>query len=293
MNLADLTCIFPLYQSKRFEKYIRENVTSHLQFGAKIILSDQHHNGDDYNLESYFADEINVQIFRSNSKGDWIDNINYLLSLVDTKYVRIIPHDDTVYGKHSVQLYQKIKLNESAIVSVGITLGLDINNNRLPQRDEDQEIKFIKESNQSRIDLFQEFFFRGRYSGGFKGVINMDLLKQHNLFIKKTKTRTHSERLWLNAFCLIGDFIFSNEIMMYKRYYSESTHRKWEITPEVNLDCAECLNSYIEDLIPNHPKKDEIKFNILLNFLRRYKHASKGIVKYPFPLYKKYAISTN
>ena len=264
-----LTCLIPLFKSSPFLDIIIENIEEHLNTGARVLISDQHCFDRSARLiKQRFRREKRVGIFESKAAGDWVDNINFLIRKVETPFARIIPHDDSASGESSTILVQALMDNPDAILASGIVRAFDLHDVRLPHKDELN----ANESASRRTWTFNDkmdFFWKSRYAGAFKGVWRTNAIVQYNLYIKKTPTLQHSERLWLSALAMVGRFQFVPESVLIKRYYSTSTHAKWLAKPDIYLNSAQVLLEYLDQLKANVQMLEKAKFIIYHNAIRK------------------------
>ncbi len=280
-QLNNLTCLIPLYQSKRFLNIIVENIDEHLALGASVLVSDKHSLDDTAQfLKNRYAGNQNVTIYTSNDQSDWVDNINFLITKTKTKYARIIPHDDSASSESSLILMQSLAQNPDAVMASGIVKAYDIDDNPIPQRDE-LNAKENKENKSWSFHDIMDFFWKGRFAGSFKGVFHADTVKNKNVLIKKTPTLIHSERLWLAALSMIGRYQFEPTAILRKRYHKSSTHSQWTIKPDAFLDSANVLWKYAEELISDQALLSSARFIIYHNAIRRARYLDNKTGKPP------------
>ena len=256
-----LTCLIPLYASKRFKRIITANIDNHLRMGAKVIISDRHliDNTAEY-LSTRYHNNANVIVLINTDMADWVENINSLMSHVDTPFFRIVPHDDSASATSSQLLLDALLNEPKAVLASGVVHAKNLLGLRTKKLDELNLHTPINIENwrpQHALNLYWE----GRFGGAFKGVIRTQTVHQNKLLIKKTPTLVHSERTWLFALALQGAFCFVPKAVLIKRYYSNSTQKTWKYTDQTTLDAASTMTDYCDELISNA----ELAYNIKLN----------------------------
>lgn len=281
VSLKNLTCLIPLYRSKQFISIIEKNIEEHLRLGARVLVSDKHGFDETADiLRLRYEGNINVRVYKSNDQGDWVDNINFLMSKASSNYARIIPHDDSASGESSALLVESLITNQDAVMASGIVKAFDLEGNPIENRDELNEDESAENKQWSFKDQM-EFFWTGRFNGSFKGVFNLQLVKDKGLFIKKTPTLVHSERLWLTALAFAGRFQFEPESILIKRYYESSTHAKWNRKPFMFLDSAKVLCQYANELFNDPDVLEKAKFIINYNAISKARFQENRIGKPP------------
>ncbi|MCH2076548.1 MAG: glycosyltransferase [Rhodobacteraceae bacterium] len=241
--MNNLTIIIPLYKSKRWASSLRENIASHLDAGCQVLLSDKHGLDDTLTvLEREFASD-RLKAFRDNSEEGWVENINLLISRVETDFFRILPHDDSSTAEQSGYLLDALVAAPQAVASYGIVrnLQMDTGESRFTQP------KAVEEDGPN-IPWGIAAFYTAAYSGAFKGVVRTELPNAGRLFIKRTQTSTDSERLWLSALRMHGKIMLVEREVLLKRYYEESTHQQWKREAWERADYASVLCDYIKDM---------------------------------------------
>jgi len=277
-SLHKLTCLIPLYRSERFLDIITDNIDVHLDSGATVLISDQHclDAAADV-LKAKYSSSDRVVIHKTNSHGDWVDNINFLIGEVTTQYARIMPHDDTASSNSSAILVTSLLANPDAIMASGIVKAIDLEGSSMPSKDKFNERENRENKSWSFTDAMQ-FFWGGRFAGAFKGVFDAQRIKERNVFIKKTPTLVHSERLWLSAIALIGRYQFEPDSVLIKRYHDSSTHAQWTVQPAVFLASAAVQWEYAQELIDDEDLLFKARFMIYHNAVirARYLEAEVG-----------------
>jgi GT2 family glycosyltransferase len=267
--MKKLSCLIPLYRSRRFMEIIRANIDAHLELDAEIIISDRHLLDDTTTiLSEIYRGERNVKIIEAKDELNWVDNINILVSACGGEYFRITPHDDTATAESTRRLTEALDRDTSAILAYGVVHACTLHGRPLPDKDHSNATEMPGVSQWNLEDALS-LFWMGRYGGSFKGVVRAKMVRKSNLLIKKTPTLIHSERAWLFALALKGPFSFVPDSILIKRYYEDSTHRTWKHTAQTLLDVAATMQEYCTELLEDSALQRQAIFNVLVNAHRR------------------------
>ncbi len=264
-----LSCLIPLYRSRRFLEIIQANIDAHLELGAEVIISDRHLLDDTTTiLAERYRSEPDVKIISAKDELNWVDNINLLISECQCEYFRITPHDDTATAESSRLLVEALDRERTAILAYGVVRACTLDGHPLPKKDHlnASEKPGVAEWN---MEAALSLFWTGRYGGSFKGVVRAEAVRESKLLIKKTPTLVHAERAWLFALALRGPFTFVPDSVLVKRYYEDSTHRSWKHSSQTILDVAAIMQEYCTELLEDHTLRKRAIFNVLLNGHRR------------------------
>lgn len=238
------------------------NISKHLEYDCEILISDQHLLDNTIDrLQQTFANYPQIKFFMSNQELNWVENINLLVKNSGGEFIRILPHDDSSDWQSTNALYQAIQSSPKAIMSYGQILAYDLEGTRLPEKDENTNLNAIHRKTGNHNIEGIELFWCGYHLGAFKGLVRRSFIEQYQLEIITTPTLIHSERLWLAALRLIGDFVFIDREILHKRYYQDSTHRQWNIIPQSKIDSATILDQYIQKLLADDKIEAATKSN--------------------------------
>lgn len=242
--MPKVSCLIPLYRSRRFERVITDNIDSIVDADVEILISDRH--GDDDcvdRLRSRYAGRDNVRFMVASDRADWVDNINGLMAEATGEYLRILPHDDSSDLSALSRLVDALDAAPDAVLAYGAVEAVDIDGNRLPEKDALNAGEDPAERRWKLRDALP-LFWSGRFNGSFKGLVRTETLRRAGLHIRKTPQLVHSERAWLFGLALCGRFRFVPGTMLTKRYYETSTHRSWPNTGQIILDVAGVMAAY-------------------------------------------------
>ncbi len=243
--------LIPLYKSARFHDVIVANIEALVDPRDEIILSDR--NGDkDYckRLLRMFANRANVRVLLSDDNANWVENIAGLISAAQGRFLRILPHDDSIDKAGVEALVAVLMQDPGAAVAFGQTIAIGLDGQRIADRD---ELNLAEGSSTSRwvLEDILPMFWTGRFPGSFKGLVRSALAKQNALRFRATPGLMHSERAWLFALGLAGAFRYVPAVVLTKRYYPESTHRSWVKSPKAFTDVADLMTDYAKALLPS------------------------------------------
>ena len=267
MSLQDVTCLIPLYRSVPQLPRVIENIDDHLRLGGQVICSDEHGLDDAADhLMARYADTPNVRVIRSSEGGNWVSNCNRLIDACDTPFFRITPHDDTFPADGTARLARALRADAGCVLSHGRVLAETDDGTRLPQRDEPT---LTPEPVADHARFSAELFWRGHYNGAFKAVIRRNVVQGGPLFIRPTPALRHSERAWLFAYSLLGDFAFDPEATIRKRYWTGSLTDGWKRDPHDMIDVADVMTSYADDFVRDPDLLSAMRFNLYFNAVRR------------------------
>lgn len=267
MSLDDVTCLIPLYRSRRLLPRVFENIESHVAAGGHVICSDEHGLDDAAaQIAARFAGVEQVRVLSSDAGGNWVSNCNRLIEACRTPFFRILPHDDTALAPSTAIMAQVLRERPEVVVSHGWVRAETEDGTRLPQRDEPKfPLRPVDEA-----DVFSAgFFWQGLYSGAFKAVMRRNVVEGGPLLIRPTKTLKHSERAWLFGYSLLGEFAFSEEAFMVKRYWSGSLTDAWKLDASDFIDAADVMAGFVDDLIGSEAMRHNMRINLYLNAVRR------------------------
>ncbi len=267
--MAKVSCLFPLYRSRRFERVITDNIDSIIDADVEILISDRHCDDDCVDrLRSRYAGRDNVRFMVASDRADWVDNINGLIAEADGEYLRILPHDDSSDLFALTRLVDALDAAPDAVLAYGAVEAVDIDGNRLPEKDALNAGEDPAERRWKLRDALP-LFWQGRFNGSFKGLVRTGVLRRAGLHIRKTPHLAHSERAWLFGLALCGRFQFVPGVMLTKRYYETSTHRSWPNTGQIILDAADLMAAYSRANIPGGDAQAFCIRDIYWNALRR------------------------
>ncbi|MEY3368576.1 MAG: hypothetical protein RI973_1731 [Bacteroidota bacterium] len=279
--LQDFTCLIPLYKSKRFLSIIEENIEEHLKYGAHVLVSDMHGYDDvPEMLKARYGQHENVVIHVGSNGGDWVDNINFLIRQTETRFARIVPHDDTALPGSSAALVALLLKHPDAILATGEAELLDVQGKPLPAAFHPHILPQAYTC-PSTLDGALSFLWLGKFPGSFKGVFDAQVVRERQLYIKKTPGLVVADHLWVNALFTAGRFEFLPMKVLAKRFYPESTHKSWRYTPEVYLGIGDVLYEYFREQIADEGLLAKARFVIYHNAIRRARYCSDEIGHYP------------
>lgn len=280
-QLQDFTCLIPLYKSRRFLSTIEENIEEHLAYGARVLVSDMHGYDDVPDLlKARYGQHENVSIHAGNSQGDWVDNINFLIRQSETRFARIVPHDDTALPGSSLALAELLRRRPDSILATGKEKFLDLQGNRLPEIMHPSKLRHAYSCPQTFAGALS-FFWLGKFPSSFKGVFDARKVRERQLYIKKNPGLVYADHMWMAALFLAGGFEFLPQITLAKRLYPESTHKHYEYTPEVYLGIGDVLYEYFKEQVTSEALLSEARFVIYHNAIRRARYCSDEIGHYP------------
>ena len=279
--LQDFTCLIPLYKSKRFLSIIEANIEEHLKQGARVLVSDMHGYDDVPEiLKARYGQHENVIIHEDSSGGDWVDNVNFLIRQTETRFARILPHDDTALPGSSAVLVALLLKHPDAILATGEEESVDVQGKPLAAEFQPLVLPHAYTC-PSTIDGALSFLWLGKFPGSFKGVFDAKVVRERELYIKKTPGLVVADHLWLNALFTAGRFEFLSKKVLVKRHYPESTHKNWKYTPEVYLGIGDVLCEYFREQIADEGLLAKVRFVTYHNAIRRARYCSEEIGHYP------------
>ncbi len=260
-----VSCLIPLYRSARFFDIICGNIDEHLVPGMEILISDRHGLDDTApRLRERYAGNPQVHVLTTFDNGDWVTNICALISSSKGRYFRILPHDDSSTCASTLRLAKALDRHKDAVLAYGVVRAIDLEGRRLPERDQLNESESPTATDWDLDDALS-LFWRGRFNGGFKGLVRADVVRSRHLLIKKTPTLVASERAWLFGLALAGRFHFVPEAELIKRYYDGSTSSAWAYTTGVYADVVNVMAEYCDDLIADPVARDHAKLSLVKN----------------------------
>lgn len=288
-----LSHLIPLFRSDRFLDSIAHNVQELARPDSEIILADR--NGDHAfcsRLRERFASLPNVQVICDTSNLTWVGNMSDLMARASGKTFQIIPHDDVTSRDAVDKLYAALMDRPDAVLAYGYSEGYTLEWERIPHTQQPRGAIESMGPSPWRLSDALELMWVDRFNGAFKGVIRSQVLQHPALQFQSTKSTILSERAWLFALALTGGFVFEPVLMFKKRFYPESTHRSWNMTPEVFKDLEEVMIDYAEAIFAHDPdRREDVIRDIMLNAAsrRRSIQTGRGIELVHHKLYDAYA----
>ena len=206
MTLTDVSCLIRLHRSAPLLDLVCGNVDEHVAQGTAVLCSDQHglYEAADRIVERY-RDEPLVTVLRSTAGGNWMSNVNVLISHASMDFFRIIPHDDSVEAASTGWLAETLRMRPVAVLCHGYVRAEALHGERLPDRDEPN---FPLRPRAGRDQFSMGLFWQGLFNGAFKALIRRQCLPSGPLLIRPTRDLVHAERAWLFELSLIGEFLF-------------------------------------------------------------------------------------
>ena len=247
-----VTILIPLYRSMRFADTLCQTIATHLDAGFPVRVSDRNGDQDCTDmLRRRFGGHAGFAIDCRNDDEHWVANMNGLIAAAKTPYFRILPHDDIATAHGTARLANALENDPRLVLAFGQIRAHGADGERLPQRDQlNQDLR----PGRVRFDPATALglFWNGRCGGAFKGVARrLPAQRVTPIWIRPTPSLAHSERIWLCAMGLLGDFHFLPETVLEKRYYPDSTHAQWSFDAREHHEAAGVLINYVDDLIPD------------------------------------------
>ncbi len=246
-----VSILIPLYQSARFHQILAANIAAHLGHDCEILISDQHRLDDAIErLQRDFQDQSQLRFFSSSNSLNWVENINLLLNEAQGDYLRILPHDDSSDWDSTDALCRALDENPQAVNAYGRVRAYDLHGNRLLHKEANAlGARVHRAPGHPEIEGVR-LYWRGYHPGSFKGVIRRETVERYGLEILATPSLADSERLWLAALRMCGDFVFVDRDVLNKRYHAESAHAQWRVDAQHLVDAGITLDAYIRQLLP-------------------------------------------
>ncbi|WP_291841602.1 hypothetical protein [Maricaulis sp.] len=245
-----VTVLIPLYRSGRFLPILSETIRTHLETGIPVTVSDR--NGDAAligTLRDQFAGASGFSSFVCDDDDHWVANMNSLIAATQTPYFRILPHDDSASPESTLRMCRALEADPDAVLAFGPVRAWSLDGVRMPDRDQ-SNADMADGHRHWRRDTALALFWSGRCAGAFKGVVRrIPKGLDSPLMIRPTPSLAHSERIWLSALGLLGHFRLEPDAVLHKRYYDESTHRRWKFNAAEYADAASVLLDYVAALI--------------------------------------------
>ena len=243
-----LSLAIPLYKSMPFIDNIRLNCEALTSMpNIEIIISDRHCLDDTIDhLKKEFGQDPRFKFLTSTDALTWTAHVNLLLSIARGTFFRVMPHDD-IFPPGSLELLvQRLEKDPTVILAYGPTRALDVNGDRIPQRDR---------INTSPVAPFEPWQFkyslafneRGYCDGAFKGLFRRKEIIEAGLYIRSTYELVGAERAWLFGMSLLGGLGEESNSIYLKRYHSQSTHAQWKITNRHNVSITRVMSGYLWD----------------------------------------------
>jgi hypothetical protein len=279
--LRDMTCLIPLYRSKRFLTNIEANIEEHLSQGSRVLVSDMHgHDDVPELLKARYGNHENVTILSDNSQGDWVDNVNLLIRHTETRFARIMPHDDTAIPGSSAALLALLLRDPEAILATGRVRCIDMQGNPKPDV-QDQFFGLEKYVCPANFAGALSFFWLTKFTGCFQGVFDARKVRERQLYIHKTPMLVAADHVWMTAMFLAGRFLFLPKVTLVKRYYADSTHKGWSWTPEACLGIADVMYGYFKEQVADEGLLMKARFVIYHNAIRWARYFEHEVGQFP------------
>ena len=225
----------PLYRSAPFFDIIKNNLQAVDYPNVEIFVSDRHCYDDTIErLREYFADDPRIKIFVETDQLDWVGHFNFLLKQGRGKYFRWMPHDDNFPTCDLKKMVGYLESHPKSILTWGPTQLLSTDGHL-----KEMQGQPAPSANPDwTLDISVLFNFHNYCNGAFKGLFRREVVEQHDLYISRTYHLQYSERCWLFAMSLLGDFYFREDYHYEKRIYRGSTHEQWKTSiPNILSQC--------------------------------------------------------
>lgn len=98
MNDADITIVIPMYNSDRFIAETIQSVLNQTYKNFKLIIIDDKSDDKSFEIASSF-DDSRITVIKNDERLGFFKNWNKCLTLINTKYGKILPHDDILHSK--------------------------------------------------------------------------------------------------------------------------------------------------------------------------------------------------
>ena len=98
MNDADITIVIPMYNSDKFIGETIQSVLNQTYKNFKLIIIDDKSDDKSFEIVSSF-DDSRITVIKNDERLGFFKNWNKSLTLINTKYGKILPHDDILHSK--------------------------------------------------------------------------------------------------------------------------------------------------------------------------------------------------
>jgi glycosyltransferase involved in cell wall biosynthesis len=265
-----VTIGIPLYRSGRFLDTIIANIEAMPKAGIEILISDRHCYDDAIDkLIIRYGNDPRIRFFKAQDELDWVGNINFLLNEARGEFWRFLPHDDLSPAGSLESLLSALVTDKDAILAYGKIKAVDLNDQCLPRLEDhwNPQPKNAEDGWTLGIALEMCWNFH-HFDGAFQGLVRRKVLVDNQLLIRSALGQVFPERGWQFALCLLGRFHFVPEALYIKRYYPDSTHKKWKITHFNYYSIAWVYSTYLWDLLGPLPARWYSIWDVWFNTLR-------------------------
>lgn len=261
-----VTVGIPLYRSAPFVGNVLACIEAMPATGVEILVSDRHLADDALErIAAATASDPRVRCMAATDALDWVAHINLLMSAARGTYWRLLPHDDFVPAGSLALLIEAMEADPGLLVAYAATRAEDLCGTHLPALDVTTARPDLGES--WTYDCFLNLYRNGHFGGAFKGVIRMEPIRRHELFIRPNVGLVDSERLWLFGLALVGRFRFVPDSLYVKRYHDTSTHRQWRRGSTQRLGAIRLMLAYLRALHPPNATRRLAQLYIVLTML--------------------------
>jgi glycosyltransferase involved in cell wall biosynthesis len=247
-DMYKVTVGIPLFRSAPFLDIILENIRAMDGMDVEVLISDRHCHDDTLDrLSASLSGQSNVRYLKGTDGLDWVGNINLLLQESTGAYFRFLPHDDLSPKGSLEALVRSMDADPDSILAYGPTKAIDLGGNHLPLLDKPAPHP-VAAAHSWNLDLTLRMKWVGYFDGAFKGLIRMKQIRERGLFIRSSRDQIWPERCWLFALMFHGRFIFVQDALYIKRFYSGSVHSQWRINGTHYLSVLDVMQSYVRDV---------------------------------------------
>jgi len=228
-EVASRTTIgIPLYRSAEFVERISDNIASFIDHGYEIIVSDRHGYDDTLELLNHrYSGSDGVRFVDEQDELSWIEHYNALFHLSSREYVCIVPHDDEFMEPAVRALARALDKNPDAVLAFGGSCPISKSGVELPWH----TTRFLQDTYPTNADRALGFFadFSGR-GVPFHGLFRKQLLKEHEIRLRKVKDHVFSDLGFVFECLLVGSAVEVEDLMIRKHGHETNISAAWGTT---------------------------------------------------------------
>lgn len=213
-----VTICIPVYNAAPFLRETINSVLKQKHPHIQILISlDQSTDKTDEIIAEY-ADNSKIKTYYHDRRLGWVDNINFLLSKVDTRYFVILPHDDILDRSYVHKLVHALKKNPQAVAAYSDISSFGERQGKIVQ-------KSVCGNLLTRIVKYIELHYSAVV---FRALIDQNKVGD-SLKLNKNRFSDFSEdTIFGLRLAIQGELLRVPKVLYHKRYLPTSAHHQWQ-----------------------------------------------------------------
>ncbi|MCB1120274.1 MAG: glycosyltransferase [Verrucomicrobiae bacterium] len=237
----EITLLIALYRSEAFIERTLQSIQSQTLENFVCIIGDDLSPDNAFSIAWDFATrDRRFRVYRNEQNLGWIENVNRLLSQVETPFYMIMPHDDVLAPSYLEETHRALLEDPQAVVSFS-DISNHYQNGRVVQSAYDVEVSGEQVAKRAIR------FLRGGGSWWlpYRGLVKTSLAGNRLRLRKSMAGEAYADLPWIFTLTLRGNFVRIPNLLYHKYIYDTSASNNWGCTLWQHIaaifSCMRCL----------------------------------------------------